>query len=654
VRHLIERGELSRPDGGDWIAAPQAGATLPDSLQALLTARIDRLDEATRRTLQVASVIGRSFSRSPLAALVDDPDALDGHLVELQRMELVREVSRVPEPGYAFNHSLTHEAVYNTILLRQRRAMHRRVAEVIETLRAGDLATVAPILAHHYMEADEPERALPHLQTAADAALRLHATAEAITLYDRALPIALAGNTPSDHLATLYTLRGRALELQSRFAEANESYEELERLAIARADPLLELEAVLAQGKLHATVTPLYNPVRGRTLMERALRLAEATGNRAAEVRILWNLVNIDRFDLNSLENAVANGEKGVTMARELGLAEELAYLLNDLSDVYGTFGRIDVARSTIDEARAAWRALGNEPMLADSLTNSAMWEMMAGNLRQALAFAEEANEIASRLGNIWGEAYSLGMRGQTLASLGEYGRAMADLTAAIEKARAAGFVGGLMICGAFLSRVLLDTNRPAEALEQAREALNVGRERLPQFAGMCVGRMVMALIALGDIKAAAETLDNPLMTQERIQIFALYDVTIGKIELALVTGRSDEALRIANDSIQHLSDIGCLLWLPDMRYAAVRALIALGRTDEAAELLYEAVALGRTVELRGSLWRYLGTWAALEEARGNHDAANALRAEAAAEIDFVAANTWPDDLRAAFLAQTK
>src|SRR5690606_4504046 len=97
VRHLIEQGALTHDEGGAWVVTPKtAGISLPDSIQALLTARVDRLDEATRRTLQVASVIGRHFLRSPLAVLVDDPDALDRQLLDLQRLELIREVSRVP------------------------------------------------------------------------------------------------------------------------------------------------------------------------------------------------------------------------------------------------------------------------------------------------------------------------------------------------------------------------------------------------------------------------------------------------------------------------------------------------------------------------------------------------------------------------------
>ncbi|CUS05833.1 putative Adenylate/guanylate cyclase with TPR repeats [Candidatus Promineifilum breve] len=653
VRHLIERGDLSRAAGGPWTAAPPAGVILPDSLQALITARIDRLDDAPRRVLQAAAVIGRHFARSPLAALVDDPDALDGHLRELQRMELVREVSRLPEATYSFSHTLTQEAVYHTILLKQRRAMHRRVAEVIEALAANEANSVAPVLAHHFMEGEAPERALPYLLLAAADALRLHATAEAIVLYERALPVALAA-ADSPALIAIATNRGRALELQSRFAEAKAFYESIEAEARARGDVALELEAVIAQGKLHSNVTPFYDAARGRALMERAVALAEAAGNRVAEVRILWNLLNIGRFDLNGLEWATVHGERGLALARELGLGEELAYLVNDLGELYGTFGRLDRAGELLGEARDRWRALGNEAMLADSLTSSAVWEQIGGHFRAGLVKVEEAFLITTRIGNIWGEAYSQAVRGQILGYLGEVGRAVDDLSGGNEKTRAAGFVAGDILSNTFLARVLQEAGDLDEALRRARAALTLAREQLPQFVGMCIGRIVNCLVARGEIDAAADLYADAAAYQEQQQVFQLFDLSLAGIELALAQGDVAEALARAEAAVTRFTAMDSRGILPPVYYLRARALLAAGRADEAAGSFAAAIDLARTLDMRGSLWRFLAAAAALAGQRGDDAAAATLHAEAAAEIAFVAANTWPDDLRASFLAQTE
>ena len=645
VHNLIERGHLVREgEGATWTAAAAStGFELPDSLQALLTARVDRLDEDTRRTLQIASVVGRAFSRSALAALVEQPDSLDRHLLELQRMELVREVARAPEPEYVFHHTLTHEATYNTILMRERRALHLRLAEVLEQ-PSGD--TTAATLAHHLLEGSAPDRALPYLIAAADTALRLNATAEAITHYQRALPIALAGND-ADCLIHLFTARGRALELESRFAEADAVFAELEQLGVARGQPALELAAVIAQGRLRANVTPLYDPVAGRALMERALALAEALDDRPAEVRILWNLLNIDRFDVFNLEHATTHGERALALARELGLAEETAYLLNDLGEALGSLGRMEEARAMMGEAVAHWRALGNEPMLADGLTGLANWTGFGGDLTGARASAEEANAINTRIGNPWGQAYSGAVRSLIRSLQGEIGAGVEGLATAIEKAKDAGFVGGQVLARAFLSQILLSVGAADEAAVVAEAGLAVGRAQLPQFAGMCLARLALARIAIGDTVSGAALLSDPLLDGTRQQAFVEIDVTLARIALSLAEGDAAEALELAEAAVARLRQTNGIIWLPPVLDARARALLALGRPAEAHDALAAAVAVARSAGARGMLWSHLAQLADIQ-AQLSDSAAADTRREADAEFRYVLENTWPDDLRQA------
>ncbi len=647
VHNLIERGHLSRAgDDAPWEASGRPESIeLPDSLQALLTARIDRLDEATRRTLQVASVLGRNFARSPLAALVDEPQHLDNHLLELQRMELIREVARLPEPEYAFHHTLTHEATYNTILLRQRRALHRRAAEVIEALPGDGLSAVAPVLAHHYLEGDAPDRALPYLIMAADSALKLNATAEAIAHYERALPIALGQKDASEQIAQLYTCRGRALELQSRFTEADASYQDLEQLARERDDRRLELAALIGQGKLRANVTPLFDAAAGRALMERALSLSRDLDERAAEVRILWNLLNIDRFDFNKSDRAVANGERALGIAREMGLAEETAYLLNDLGQLYGTLGQLELARRLLAEAQAYWRALDNLPMLADSLSGCAVWTAINGELPAALAYTEEGLAIATRIGNRWGQAFARGTRGLTLGYLGHLGDGIASLRQAIEEARDSGFLGGQLLARAFLATLLQELGRSDEAVELARAGLEIGRAHLPQFAAMCLGRLAMGLLAQGKREEAAAVLADPLANLERQLMYAEYDVYTARLEYALAAGDPAHALALAEATNDHWAERGARVWLPGVGLYWARALAALGRPAEARDRLRDTVALARSLGARGGLWRGLALLAEIEDALGDREAGRVARDEAREELRFVLDNLWPDEL---------
>ena len=115
IRTLIDTDAIARDENGlHWRAdARVEDIPIPENLQALLTSRIDRLEEDTRRTLQLSSVIGRSFYRRVLEQISDSTTALDRRPSTLQRAELIREEARVPELEYMFRHDLTREAAYS-------------------------------------------------------------------------------------------------------------------------------------------------------------------------------------------------------------------------------------------------------------------------------------------------------------------------------------------------------------------------------------------------------------------------------------------------------------------------------------------------------------------------------------------------------------
>ena len=201
VRTLIEQGVIYRTaEGLRWNGDTSAAEiAIPDSLQALLMARIDRLDEEAKSTLQMASVIGRSFSDSAMA--------LDKHLRSLERVELLREAGRMPELEYIFKHELARDAAYATILNRRRRAFHLRVAEAIEQLFSGRLEEHAHRLAQHFEQAGEDERAMKYYEMAGEVAAGIHAHAEGVAHYARALEAARRAGAPAQELARLEAAR---------------------------------------------------------------------------------------------------------------------------------------------------------------------------------------------------------------------------------------------------------------------------------------------------------------------------------------------------------------------------------------------------------------------------------------------------------------
>ena len=131
---------------------------LPVSLENLLMARVDRLEDAPKNWLQVASVIGRGFDGETVGAVAGgDSKAI---IAELERMELIHSGER---GEYVFKHALIQDAVYDSLLSDKRAALHQRVADVMEQKNEHRLGEIAETLAHHYGKTTRAEKAVRYM-----------------------------------------------------------------------------------------------------------------------------------------------------------------------------------------------------------------------------------------------------------------------------------------------------------------------------------------------------------------------------------------------------------------------------------------------------------------------------------------------------------
>jgi ABC-type transport system substrate-binding protein/class 3 adenylate cyclase len=183
IRDLRERGALERENGH---VALVGEASIPAAIQEALQARLDRLDAEARELLTTAAVIGRSFGLPLLERLLPRARLLPT-LSELEWLQLVVEERSGAAPEYRFRHGLVQEAAYGTLLEARRRELHLRVGEALQELHRDSPAEVHGLLARHFAEGDDPERAVEYLLKAGDAARAVYADEEAIELYRRAL-----------------------------------------------------------------------------------------------------------------------------------------------------------------------------------------------------------------------------------------------------------------------------------------------------------------------------------------------------------------------------------------------------------------------------------------------------------------------------------
>jgi len=656
IRTLIEDGVVRRDETGQhWQATGTGEAVeIPGNVLALLTARIDRLEAGPRRTLQLASVVGRSFYFRVLARIAGAAEALDGQLLILQRAELVQEVARVPELEYLFRHALTQEAAYSTILLKQRRTYHQQVGEALEVLFPEQRGELAGNLASHFYAARDFEKALDYYTAAGDRAFRLHASAEAVEHYSRAIACAGQVGASSKRLIHLYTRRGRAYELSSRFDEALANYQELKRLADELGDRALELASMTAQCILRATQTSLYNPQEARKLAEQALPLSQELGDRAAEAKILWGLLILESWSGGDPNKALAYGERSLATARDLGLKEQMAFTLTNLVAAYLTLSRLEAANRAVLESRALWLELGNAPMLADSYGLAGIIRWSVGDFEGAITASHERIHISQSIGNDWNHSAGLAMLAYAHYELGHFGHSIEFA----EKGWQISEKTGNFSLGAYSRIALILAYMQIGAWQQAQETaepLDEVRDKIAIFMRpIAAAALAQVKIEQGDLEGAERLLAEVLEIADFEAMAAHWAVFphVARVHLLLADDDPESALEKANYVIGRLDQAGIRLQLAESLWLKGKVLMALGNWGQAKEALLEAKTHSEQTNGRQILWQILATLAEVEDWRGNPAAARQLRSQAGEIVDYIAANAGCEEQRVSFLIQ--
>ena len=655
ARSLIDGGVIERAGDALRLTDRAAELAIPGTVQSLITVGLDRVPERTRRTLQAAAVIGRTFEEDVLRAVVDDGD-VDADLRELERRDLIRAAAGSPRPAYTFRHALTQEAAYGSLLAKTRRSVHRKVARELEASSGERLAEVAPVLAHHFGQAGEDEATFRYALMAGDAAARLYANAEAEAHYRTALDIALRIGAEPSLLRSTFERRGTALELAARHQEAVVNYEEMRSVARDRGDEPMELSAKGAIALLYATPSPLFDAERGRRLSEDNALMARRLGDRAAEARALWSVLVSNLYGGGGdVARAIEAGETSLAIARDLGDREQAAYALNDLGRAYSmATGRFAEAAERLEKARALWEELDNRPMLGDNLGMSSQMRLLVGDQVGAMSEARSALAIAESIGNRWGESSALLAVYRIELERGEIGAAMASMQRCEEIGEQGGFLYAGVATRADLARVTAYLGDGAGALVSAEQAVALAAERFPPGAPIAAVGQAEARIALGDLEGARRSLaqvEGSLLPEPE-RTFVLAFAGLAGARLALASRDAGEAARAAEDVVRFLAANRAEVHVADALVILARARLALDLREEAEHILEDAVGRSGRLDEPLPLWEALALKAEMLHRRGAEREAVDSRGRAREIVDRVATGIDDEELRRGFLAR--
>jgi len=189
IHWLLEIGAIARSETGYFVSETASELSVPGTIQDVIMARIDRLEQDLKRTMQIASVIGRDFLFQLLRRISDMGDALQTCLMKLQSLEFIYEKSLFPELEYMFKHILIQDVAYHSLLTQTRKQFHERIGNAMEEIYKERLDEHCEKLAYHYQQSSYREKALEYLILAAKKAANRFANVEAMNFCKEALKI---------------------------------------------------------------------------------------------------------------------------------------------------------------------------------------------------------------------------------------------------------------------------------------------------------------------------------------------------------------------------------------------------------------------------------------------------------------------------------
>jgi class 3 adenylate cyclase len=189
IRELMERNELMKHGMRYVLRNPIDHLKIPGTVQGIIAARMDRLSEDLKKTMQVASVIGRDFGYKILRSILELGDELRTHLTNLVGIEILYEKALYPELEYIFKHALTQEVAYESLLKQRRKEIHRRIAKTIEELYAENLGEHYELLAYHYEQSGNGIKATNYLILAGEKSNENASAQTAFEFFNKALSV---------------------------------------------------------------------------------------------------------------------------------------------------------------------------------------------------------------------------------------------------------------------------------------------------------------------------------------------------------------------------------------------------------------------------------------------------------------------------------
>lgn len=634
-----------------WDHKPIDELRIPRSVQDAVSRRLDRVGDAARQVLELAAVAGRRFDFDLLQRITGHDEADLVRLIkQLVGAQLVAEESA---DRYAFRHALTRQTLYAGLLARERRSLHRLIAEALAQMYPDLPPDRLADLAHHYGQAGLWSETLAYAERAGLHALATFSPQAAVDHLTQALAAArMLGTAPAPRI---YRLRGRAHETLGQFAPAQADYEQALQLARAAGDTLAEWHILIDLGILWTGE----DYAQTGEWFAAALDLAETIGEPRLRAHSLNRLGNW-QTNVGRTSASLQTLSEALRVFEDLGDRQGIAETHERLGMAYGMYGDSRRYHEHYQQAIAQFRALGDQRGLAYSLAGRSGYaspgfsETIPGTIQSDEACREElavALRLARQIDWQAGQAFVEWIAAVNRASFGHFGDALAHVATARQLAEGIGHRQWSVATHWSAGMIFVTLLMPDRAVAALELALPLARRLGSAFwINTTIAYLGHAHRLAGDVASTRALLAPalpadrpPANTQERRLVWAW-------AELLLAEGDAAAALRIAEELISSVP--GEAADRPTAALLRLRgaALLALGRLDDAAAALEAAWHAAQARGERPLLWQIQATLARVYRRLGREAPAEAALGSAGATILALAATIDDIALREQFL----
>ena len=423
---LIENGSIQKKDHQYVLTKEASEIEVPDSIQGIIAARIDRVEENLKRIMQVASVIGREFAYRILQTIMGMREELKSSLINLQGLEFIYEKRLFPELEYIFKHALTQEVAYNSLLQKRRKEIHGKIGAAIEDLYPDRLEEYYELLAYHYVRSDNMETAFKYLDLANQQAARLNAMEDARSYFEAAMKI--LDTQPDTELnrqrrVALLVNQWLVFTLLFRFTDYFDILKPYEQMAIDLGDPELLGRFYVSMGGCHWWIGNYDQAIQ---TLSKAAKLCEASGA-FVYAAMAANILQWAYLFKGDFAQAVKVKEKVLLNIEQRFNLRAYVWAFVVASWAYMSLERWDEATENGKEALKVAEEFSDHSLIAFAAANLCQAYCFKGELNRAIEYGELAVQKApTPADRIWAQGFlamawcRAGKLNEGIATLGE------------------------------------------------------------------------------------------------------------------------------------------------------------------------------------------------------------------------------------------